>query len=239
MQVGSMMEKTGIIIQARMTSTRLPGKVMMKVMGRPLLDYQLERIRRVRNADLFVVATTNNRTDDIISEYCKKNEVNVFRGSEHDVLSRYFQAAMEYSIDNIVRVTADCPVIDPKLIEDLIACFTNKRRESVDYVSNILERTYPRGMDCEIFSFNVLKMINEEALDDYSREHVTPYIYNNRDKFRVMGIKGDVNYSGYRWTVDTPEDFSFIKAMLEYLYPLKNNFTLMDGIHYMNLSNSM
>lgn len=138
------------IIQARMTSTRLPGKVLKEILGRPMLGYQIERLRRVRTAPNIIVATTTNDTDLPIVDFCKKNDLVCFRGSEHDVLSRFLQAAKEHQVKNIIRITSDCPLIDPQILEQLIEAFGTGRE--FDYVSNTLERTFPRGMDAEIFS---------------------------------------------------------------------------------------
>jgi len=216
-----------IITQARMTSTRLPGKVLREVLGKSLLEFHLERLRRVRRADEVVVATTTNATDDPIVDLCDRLHVSHFRGSEHDVLARFYGAAMEYSAAVIVRVTADCPLIDPAVVDRVIAEFAGKPC-SVDYASNTIERTYPRGLDCEVFSFSALETAHVEAVAGPDREHVTPFLYHQPDRFRVKSVRAGRDYSRYRWTVDTAEDFALVTCILGRLYPEKENFTFED-----------
>jgi spore coat polysaccharide biosynthesis protein SpsF len=218
------MTKLAIIVQARMTSTRLPGKVLLTVMGKPLLSYQIERLRRIRNTEL-VVATTRNREDDAIEAVCRDLDVIVFRGDENDVLSRYHGAALSVGADVVVRVTSDCPLIDPDVSERVINRYLSER-ESVDYVSNTLVRTYPRGLDTEIFPFSVLDIAYKEAGRPYEREHVTPYIYTHPERFRVGQVTDVEDRSRLRWTVDTPEDFEFVRLVLENLYPTNHKFCM-------------
>lgn len=219
--------KVVIIVQARMTSTRLPGKVLKEVMGKPLLGYQLERLRRVNLADEIVVATTVNDTDLPIVELSKQLKVLCYRGSENDVLSRYFEAAKENRADAVVRVTSDCPLIDPKVIDDVIQFYIDNHTR-YDYVANTLERTFPRGMDTEVFSFDSLQEAFYEATETSEREHVTLFIYRHSDRFRLGNIAYLTNESHHRWTVDTPQDFELIKNILEHLYHSKPEFSLQD-----------
>lgn len=219
--------KKAIIIQARMTSTRLPGKVLKPVLGKPLLLYQLERLKRVKLQDEIIVATTTNREDEPIVEFCDKQLIPYFRGSEEDVLSRYFEAAKEYGVDVIVRITSDCPLIDPQVIDEIITYYSHPQKKN-DYVSNTLQRTYPRGMDTEVFSFEVLKEVHKIATELPDREHVTPFIYRHPQIFRVANVTYHEDQSKHRWTVDTPEDFELIKRILENLYPQKPTFLLQD-----------
>jgi len=139
-----------------MTSTRLPKKILLPVLNKPLLEYQVERLRRVRLCDDLVIATTENKTDDPVVELCRMLQVPYFRGPEEDVLARYFGAALEFEADTVVRITSDCPLIDPEIIDKVIDAF-NGHGDRSDYVSNSLKRTYPRGMDTEVLPFNVLK----------------------------------------------------------------------------------
>jgi spore coat polysaccharide biosynthesis protein SpsF len=219
--------KTVIIVQARMTSTRLPGKVLKTVLGKPLLEYQIERLRRVKLADAIVIATTTNPTDDPIVALCTSLSIPYYRGSEQDVLSRYYEAAQIHQADVIVRVTSDCPLIDPQVIDQVIQYYID-HQDQYDYVSNSLERTYPRGMDTEVFSFKVLQEIFLEAKALPDREHVTPFIYRHSERYRLAGIQYVKNCSHYRWTVDTQEDFELITRMIEAIYPRTQNFTLSD-----------
>lgn len=215
-----------------MTSTRLPGKVLKEVMGKPLLEYQIERLKKVKQADDLVIATTINKSDQPIIELCKKLNINYYRGSEEDVLSRYYEAAKQYQADVIVRVTSDCPLIDPAVVDEVINNF-RKSTGKYDYVSNTLERTYPRGMDTEVFSIEALKEAYDKAVLTPEREHVTLYIYSHPEKFRLFSVKYKKDESSHRWTVDTEEDFILIKTILEELYPQKPDFTMEDCLELM------
>jgi spore coat polysaccharide biosynthesis protein SpsF len=225
--------KTIIIDQARMTSTRLPGKVMKKVLGKPLLEYQIERLRQVRLADELVIATTTNDTDQPIVELCEHLGVAYYRGSEEDVLSRYYEAATQFGADAVVRVTSDCPLIDPGVMDEVIGLYINNR-DNYDYVSNTLERTYPRGLDTEVFSMAVLEKAYKEAGEQPDREHVTLFMYRRPEQFRLANSSGAVDYSHHRWTVDTPEDFRLIQLILQELYPVNNRFTWLDVLNLLN-----
>jgi spore coat polysaccharide biosynthesis protein SpsF len=219
--------KTVIIVQARMTSTRLPGKVMKQVLGKSLLQYQIERLQRVKLADEIAIATTTNQTDESIVELCNRLAVAYFRGSEEDVLGRYYQAATAHKADTVVRVTSDCPLIDPKVIDKVIECYL-KNQSNYDYVSNSLERTYPRGMDTEVFSFSALQQAFLEATAQLDREHVTPFIYRQTTRYRLGQVVYSEDCSHHRWTVDTPEDFELIEKIIEAIYPRQPNFRLED-----------
>lgn len=219
--------KTVIIVQARMTSTRLPGKVMKQVLGKSLLQYQIERLQRVKLADEIAIATTTNQTDESIVELCNRVAVACFRGSEEDVLGRYYQAATAHKADTVVRVTSDCPLIDPKVIDEVIDCYL-KNQSNYDYVSNSLERTYPRGMDTEVFSFSALQQAFLEATAQLDREHVTPFIYRQTTRYRLGHVVYSEDCSHHRWTVDTPEDFELIQKIIEAIYPRQPNFRLED-----------
>ncbi|MGG3887914.1 cytidylyltransferase domain-containing protein [Metabacillus fastidiosus] len=216
--------KVAAIIQARMTSTRLPGKVLKKVNGKTLLEYQLERVKRSKLIDEIIVATTTNKSDDPIVSLCNQLSVSVYRGSEDDVLSRYYEAAIQYDADVVVRLTSDCPLIDPQVIDFVIQTYMDNC-EVVSYVSNCFERTYPRGLDTEVFSFQALQQAYQEAILQRDREHVTIYLYTNPEKFRLMTVRNKSDESQYRWTVDTIEDFELIKNILEAIYPVNSQFT--------------
>ncbi len=219
--------KTVIIVQARMTSTRLPGKVLKPILGKPMLTYQIERLQRVSRADELVIATTTNAADEPIVSLCHDMTVPVFRGSEEDVLSRYYEAAAEHQAEVVVRITSDCPLIDPAVVDTVIDFYLSYRSE-YDYVSNTLERTYPRGMDCEVFPFSVLETAAREATLPPDREHVTPFVYRQPQRFRLANVAYHEDKSHLRWTVDTPEDFQLIARMMEALYPTNPLFTLED-----------
>jgi spore coat polysaccharide biosynthesis protein SpsF len=218
--------KVVIIVQARTGSERLPGKVLKEVLNRPLLSYLLERIKSVSEVEI-VVATTLNEEDDAIVSLCQKEGVKVFRGNETDVLERYYQAAKEYQAHIVVRITGDCPCIDPLIIHQVIQFYL---KNTYDYVSNTLEWTFPRGMDVEVFSFKALETAFREAKNEPEREHVTLYIYKHPEKFSLGNYSRDNDASQYRLTVDTPDDFELIRRLIEFLYPKNPQYDLEDII---------
>lgn len=224
------MQKVIAIIQARMGSTRLPGKILKEVLGRPLLQYQIERIKKVKSIDQIIVATTMKEEDNQIVDFCKEQPILYYRGSEEDVLERYYQTALQFNGDIIVRLTSDCPIIDPNIIENVINYY---KQQDFDYVSNTLERTFPRGMDTEVFSFEVLKKAFIEADGLHFREHVTPYLYLNPNIFKLGSIESDINNSRYRLTVDTTEDFTLIQKIINDLYPINRQFSLEEVIKWL------
>lgn len=219
--------KTVIVVQARMTSTRLPGKVLKEVMGKPLLEYQIERLLRVKMADEIVIATTINETDLPIVALAQRLGVCVTRGSEHNVLSRYYEAAKSRHADVVVRVTSDCPLIDPEEVDKIIGFFL-AHRDECDYVSSGLKRTYPLGMDAEVFPFAALTEAFAEATDEEELEHVTPFIYRRPARYRLANYRGPDGLAHHRWTVDTPEDFTLVERIISALYPDKPRFGLAD-----------
>jgi spore coat polysaccharide biosynthesis protein SpsF len=211
-----------LIIQARMNSSRLPGKVLKTVLGKTLLEYQIERLSRVNKADKIIVATTVNPIDDAIIELCDRLKVSTYRGSESDVLSRYVGAAQRFDSATIVRITSDCPLIDPGLIDRAIEFYQSNH---FDYVSTD-EEIYPRGMDVEIFSHEMLKIAYLNAQKPHEREHVTPYFYQNFERFSSGTYSENLQAAHHRLTVDTPEDFQLIQLLLESLYPKNPQFNL-------------
>jgi len=200
------------IIQARMGSTRLPGKVMLDLCGKTVLARVVERVRRSRLAGEVVVATTTQPADDRVVGECVRLEATFFRGSESDVLDRYYLAAKQSGADAIVRICSDCALIDPEIIDRTIQSFLD---EQADYASNALDRTYPRGLDTEIMSWEALERCWREARAFYQRSHVTPYIYENPDQFRIVRVRTEEDYSDCRWTLDTPEDLAFVRAVYD------------------------
>jgi Spore coat polysaccharide biosynthesis protein F, CMP-KDO synthetase homolog len=203
------------IIQARMGSSRLPGKVMKEVSGHPVLYHVIERVSRSRMINEVVVATTFEKEDLAILEFCAGMGIRVFAGSEEDVLDRYYQAAKLCKPDHVVRITADCPLHDPAVIDRVI----HKHLElDNDYTSNTLEETFPDGLDCEIFTFAALEQAWKKAKLLSEREHVTPYIKKG-EHFKKYCVKDTIDHSQYRWTLDTERDFAFICKIFEELYP--------------------
>lgn len=221
--------KVLVIIQARMGSTRLPGKILKKVNGKPLLAYQLERVQQSKCIDKIVIATTIEQKDEPIVEFCEQYGVEYYRGSENDVLARYYEAAEQFGGDIIVRLTSDCPIIDPIVIDETIRYYIDHASE-FDYVSNTIERTYPRGLDTEVFSRDALEKSYKDATLERDREHVTAYIYSNPEKFRIGSITNPQNLGHYRWTVDTTEDFQLVELILSSLYSENQLFYMSDVI---------
>lgn len=223
-----------IISQARMASTRLPGKVLKEVLGKPLLQYQIERLWRVRGISDVVIATTVNESDDIIENVCKSLSCAVFRGSERDVLGRYYFAAKAYNADVVIRVTSDSPLIDSFVIERVVQSYLHSTAE-YDYVSNTVKRTYPRGMDTEVFPVRVLEEVFQEARLDYEREHVTPFLYTHPERYRIRNLMYHTDVSQHRWTVDTPEDFELIRRIITAFDGVHPAFTLEDILSVLKL----
>ncbi len=206
-------QQIGIITQARMTSTRLPGKILKEINHKSLLQYHTDRLKKT-GLDL-VIATTVNKSDDIIADWSQLNGIGCYRGSEDNVLSRFHEAASAFGFDIIIRVTSDCPLIDPHLIRNSVEKYLKLNNQNL-YMSNVLIRTFSRGFDFEIFGFNLLDQAFKKASSVSDLEHVTPYIWNNRSgEVQVYDIKQDTNNSRFRITVDTPEDFELIRELVE------------------------
>lgn len=208
-------KKLGIIIQARMGSSRLPGKTLKNLNGKPLLWHVYNRCKASKYADIVVIATTTDKSDDQIEKFCKRYKIPYFRGGVDHVLSRYYEVAKKYKIDVIARVTADCPLVDPTTIDRVFKAYTDQK---CDYVSNIVpgERTFPRGLDVEVFSFSALEKAYREATENIETEHVTPYIWQNKNNQynlgKIVTAPKELDRS-YRLTVDYPEDFALIDAI--------------------------
>src|SRR3989344_2261025 len=191
------------IIQARMGSLRMPGKVLKPILGKPMLWHVVERVKRAKLINQVVVATSTNPEDKKLVDFCKTNNIEVFKGSENDVLDRYYQCAKKYHADFIVRITADCPLIDPSLV-----------------------KKYPQGLDCEIFTFPSLSEAWKKARKPFEREHVTPFIWTNKNLFKTNILCPKVDYSALRLTVDWPEDLELVKEIYKRLYKFNDNFNL-------------
>jgi spore coat polysaccharide biosynthesis protein SpsF len=200
------------IIQARMGSTRLPGKVLLDLAGGTMLARVVRRVRRARLIDAVVVATSTAPGDAPIVEECGWLGVACFRGCEADVLCRYHEAATAYEAEAIVRITADCPLVDPEVTDRVVRAFLDGRP---DYASNVLRRTYPRGLDTEVMGASALARAACEAAEPYQRVHVTPYFYEHPERFRLVSVTGSQDLSGHRWTVDSPGDLAFARAVYE------------------------
>ena len=207
------MKKIVAIIQARMGSTRLPGKVLLDIGGEPMLVRDMHRVGQSKRIHLCVVATSNSPVDDPIISLCKQYGWNYFRGDEQDVLDRFYKAALAFKADIIVRITSDCPLIEAEIIDRVIDDFIKKFPE-IDYSSNVLPvRTFPRGLDTEVISIQTLERLWNEDTNPQWREHVTQYIHQNPEKFRIHCTLNDVDCSSLRWTVDTAEDLEFVNKI--------------------------
>ncbi|GAB3237151.1 glycosyltransferase family protein [Hymenobacter seoulensis] len=207
------MKKVGIISQARLTNTRLPGKVLREAAGRPLLDYHLARL--AWSSLPIYLAITENSTDNPLADYAREHNIPYTRGSEDDVLARFQQCAHEHELDVLVRVTSDCPLLDGRLIAEAVQQYVSANNPRL-YLSNVLERTFPRGFDFEVFSRELLEEAHQHATLPSDREHVTPYLNQNRSgQVEIQHIRRATDRSNYRLTVDTPEDFALIKTLIE------------------------
>ncbi len=220
--------KTVAIIQARMSSTRLPGKVLKMAEGRTMLDRMVERVRKAELVDEVVVATTTDPSDEPVIELCQKLKTPVFRGSLQDVLDRFYQAAVIHQADIIVRLTGDCPLIDPVLIDDVVRALIEQK---ADFACNRLPppmtRTYPIGLDVEACTFHALERAWKEAGEKHEREHVLPYLYSVPGRFKVVQLNHSEDLGGLRWTLDTLEDLK----LLEQIYARfngRNDFSWLD-----------
>ena len=214
-------------IEARMGSTRLPGKTMKEIVGKPMLELLIERLKRARRIDEIVVATTVKPEDEVIVELAERVGVKWFRGSSEDVLDRVLKAAKFYRADIIVEITGDCPLIDPAVVDIVIKRYLEEKH---DYVSNCLSRTFPRGLDTQAFSVGVLEEVSQLTQDPVDRENVSLYIYEHPRKYKLHNIEAppECYHPEYRWTVDTEEDFQFVKAVYESLYYENPNFSTED-----------
>lgn len=217
------------IIQARMDSTRLPGKVLMNLSGKPVLEHIIDRLNHSNYINQIIVATSNNDGNDAIFDLCDFKNVLCFRGSEDDVLDRFYQSCINFNVqsdDILIRITADCPLIDYEIVDKTIKLHID---ENNDYTSNTMPCTYPDGLDCEVFSFDVLTKSWKNANLSSEREHVTLYIRNHPEIFKLGGLTNDVDYSDLRWTLDENEDFILINEIYENLYDA-NEFFKMDDV---------
>ena len=212
------MKNTVLIIQARMQSSRLPGKVLLPLLDKPMLEWVVTRAGKSQVVNTCMVATTNDPADDPIENWCNSKNVPVYRGSQFDVLDRYYHAALAAKADYIIRVTADCPLIDPKLIDELFAFYV---KEQADFAANRLpqpwHRTFPIGLDTEIVSMEMLETAWRSAEEKFEREHVMPWFYDTPGRCKTVIMDNPEDFGMHRWTVDTPEDYAMMKALFEKL----------------------
>lgn len=218
---------TVAIIQARMGSTRLPGKIMKMLGDKSVLGHVISRARACQKVNQVAIATTTKDVDGTVAAEASAHGVLMFRGSEDDVLDRYYHAALATKADVVIRITSDSPLFDPVILCAMLAQFHKfrSRGAKVDYLSNTMERTYPLGLGAEIFTMAALSKAFVEASKDYEREHVTPYFYLHPELFSLHSFTSPVDLSRYRWTLDTPEDFQMIQAIYRGLYRPGNIFS--------------
>ena len=209
-------EKVTCIIQARTRSERLPNKVLKEIENLPMICHIINRVKKAKNIDQIILATSNTDTDKILLDIAKKFKIIGFAGDEKDVLDRFYNAAITYAANPIVRITGDCPLVDPILLDKMVEFY---QANDYDYMSNTIERTFPDGLDIEIFSSEVLKISNKEAKWLSEREHVTPYILKNQNDFRIYNYKNKQNLSNLRWCVDEEDDLIMIRKIFQEMRP--------------------
>ena len=219
-----------ILAQSRMTSSRFPGKVLKDIQGKPILIHQLDRIAQIKTHVKLVVITSDQDSDDNLAQVVNEYGYDVFRGSMDDLLDRHYQAALLYGAEIVVKIPSDCPLIDPKVIDQVLSYYIENVPQ-FDFVSNLHPATYPDGNDVEVMSFSALKNAWKHATKPLEREHTTPYFWENPEDFSIgnvlweSGLKLDMSH---RFTLDYPADFEFIKEVYDRLYPTNENFSLMD-----------
>lgn len=202
--------KISAIIQARCGSSRFPNKVFSLVDGKPLLWHVVDRLKYTTTINEIIIATTINDRDNEIEIWCSANAVKCYRGSEDDVLNRFYNAAMKYPSDVVVRITADDPFKEPKVIDKVVTTYLNGE---YDYVTNNYPPTYPEGLDCEVFSFDLLKDMEEKAKDAFEREHVTQYVFRHVSEYSIWNVTNSKDISNYRWTIDTVDDLNMVNSI--------------------------
>ncbi|MFA6217293.1 MAG: glycosyltransferase family protein [Candidatus Omnitrophota bacterium] len=212
-------------IQARMSSKRFPNKVLKPILGRPMLELEIERVKLCETIDRVVVLTSTSSEDRQIVDLGKRLKVSVFCGNLENVLDRFYQAALKFKPDHIVRLTGDCPLIDMSVIDALVRIYLNKKG---DYGTNCMPPTYPDGLDAEIFAFKALQEAHSEALLPSQLEHISLFFEGQPKRFKIVNLASNKDLSALRWTVDEPEDFEFVKTIYEKLYPLNPCFGMND-----------
>lgn len=216
----------GAIIQARVGSTRLPRKVLRNLCGQPLIWHIYNRVKLSKYIDSIILATTNNIEDNALIDWAIKNNIKYFRGDENDVLSRFYHASKAFSLDTIVRITADDPLKDPEIIDKVIKLFHD---EELDFANNNNPPSFPEGLDVEVFSFNALENAYFNSTEMFEREHVTQYFYHNPNYFKQSSLFNSIDLSHMRWTIDTEQDWEMIEFIYSKLYHKKRIF-MMDEI---------
>lgn len=215
------------IVQARMRSTRLPGKIFANICGYPLIWHVFNRLKKCKSLTDYILATSDNIADDLLETWAKENAISIYRGSEHNVLERYYKAAIYTKADIVVRITADDPFKDPFIIDQVIALLQNKK---LDFACNNKPASFPEGLDCEVFTFNALEEMYRCATDTFEQEHVTQHLYRNPQKFKQENLSYHKDISYLRWTIDTDSDLEMAEEIYRNLFNPndKNIFSLRD-----------
>ena len=217
-------KKITVMIQTRTGSSRLPSKVLAKIENRPMIWHVINRVKKIKTVQQIALITTREKNDKVLLKIAKNNKIIGFAGDKNDVLNRHYQCALLYRADPIIRITSDCPLIDPRLVEKMLQFYL---AHDYDYVCNVLPRTYPDGLDAEIFSFKLLKKVTNTAKLKSDREHVTTCIRNNPHKFKIFNYKNDCDLSNLRWTVDEKRDLKFVRKIYSEMRP-KVIFSIQD-----------
>ena len=228
--------KIGAIIEARMSSSRLPGKVLMTAANKPFLLHIVERLKRVKKIDKIIVATTNNKKDEEIVKFCKKNNISFFRGSEDNVMQRVILAAKKYKLDLITEVTGDCPIIDYRIIDQCLEIFLSNK---VDYVTNCHIRSYPDGMDVQVYKLRTLIKSSKMTKNKLDQEHVTLHIRKNPSIFKTINLmpNRDIYWPELGLTLDEHKDYLLLKKIIEHFYKKKNKlFSCEDVINFLRFN---
>lgn len=207
--------KVAAIIQARRGSTRLTDKVFLELSNKPLLEHVVNRLKKADLLQEIIIATTDLPNDNLIETWADSNNISVFRGSEYNVLERYYEAAKKFQIDVIVRITADDPFKDYRLVDEAVRILIDNK---LDFVCNNNPVSFPEGLDVEVLTFNALEISYNNVISDFDKEHVTQYIHKNKDMFKIANIQNDKDLSFYRWTLDTIEDYQFAQKIYSELY---------------------
>ena len=221
------MKNITAIIQARLGSTRLPGKTLMTIEGDSLIGHLVRRVKESKYVNNIVIATTTKEKDNAIVNFARNNDLKFYRGSEDDVLDRFYKTAIEYDVETIVRVTPDCPLLDPKIMDSVISQYIDG---NYDFLCNTMPPTYPDGLDTEIFSFKTLERVWGDARKPSEREHVTSYIYNHPDLFKIYNCTNHVDISYMRWVVDEKVDYIFVAEVYKHLYKYGEIFYMNDAL---------
>ncbi len=228
-------KKITVIIEARTGSSRLPNKVVAEIEGKPMIFYVIDRIKQIKSVEQIILATTQEENDKILTEIAKQNSIGSFVGDSIDVLDRGYQCALQNNADPIIRITGDCPLIDPDIVEEMLEFYL---KNNYDYVSNRINPKYPDGLDVEIYSFNTLQMAAQNAKWSSERELVTTYITKNPKNFKIFSYENQEDLSEYRWTVDEQKDLEFIRKIYSIMKP-KTNFSMKEIVEILSKNSEL